>query len=176
MNKPNPLIPQGTFPDPRGRSHIRIAVFAILAVHVVLLTALLMAGCKKNADTDTGGDKAAAASTIYSNATPLPDATNGNLGAGAQTGALSAATSVAPTSSVPIPPPPTEVTSPSTTTEHVIVHGDSFYTLAKKYGGTMRAIADANSGVDSAKLKIGQKIRIPAPTAAWATAATHTTE
>jgi len=32
------------------RSHIRIAVFAILAVHLVLLFALLMAGCKKTSE------------------------------------------------------------------------------------------------------------------------------
>src|ERR1041384_520072 len=50
MNTPSPLIPQGTLPNARGRSHIRIAVFTILAVHVVLLGALLMAGCKKTTD------------------------------------------------------------------------------------------------------------------------------
>jgi len=41
MNTPSPLIPQGALPNARGRSHIRIAVFTILAVHVVLLGALL---------------------------------------------------------------------------------------------------------------------------------------
>ena len=46
MNKPNPLVPQGTFAD-KGKSHIRITVFAILAVHVVLLGVLLIAGCNK---------------------------------------------------------------------------------------------------------------------------------
>src|SRR5881296_1937968 len=58
MNTPNPLIPQGTFLQNRSRSQIRIAVFTILAVHMVLLSALLMAGCKKTTDatayTNTG--------------------------------------------------------------------------------------------------------------------------
>src|SRR5687767_10283764 len=47
---PNPLIPQGTFLEQKGRSHIRIAVITILAVHVVLLGSLLMAGCKRTTD------------------------------------------------------------------------------------------------------------------------------
>src|SRR5437870_3758007 len=69
MNTPSPLVPQGTFPDNRGRSHIRIAVFTILAVHIVLLGALLMAGCKKT--TDTTGESA----TAYTNA-PFQPPTN----------------------------------------------------------------------------------------------------
>src|SRR5262245_15253485 len=50
MNTPSPLVPQGAFPDSRGRSHIRIAVFSILAVHAVLLGTLLIFGCKKAPD------------------------------------------------------------------------------------------------------------------------------
>src|SRR6185436_2895915 len=46
-NAPSPLVPQGTLPDGRGKSHIRIAVFSILAVHAVLLGTLLIFGCKK---------------------------------------------------------------------------------------------------------------------------------
>src|SRR5258708_38224157 len=57
MNTPNPLIPQGTFPDNRGRTHGRIAVFAIMAIHVVLFGGLLMLGCRKP-DEDTA-DKGA---------------------------------------------------------------------------------------------------------------------
>src|SRR6188508_3355023 len=47
---PNPLIPKGTFLEQKSRSHIRIAVITILAVHVVLLGSLLMAGCKRTTD------------------------------------------------------------------------------------------------------------------------------
>src|SRR6185436_11010156 len=46
----SPLVPQGTLPDGRGKSHIRIAVFSILAVHAVLLGTLLIFGCKKAPD------------------------------------------------------------------------------------------------------------------------------
>jgi hypothetical protein len=61
MNKPNPLVPQGSFAE-KGHGHVRITVFAILAVHLVLLGVLLIAGCNKGGEqqppepppTDTG--------------------------------------------------------------------------------------------------------------------------
>src|SRR5690242_6219977 len=77
MNTPNPLIPQGTFADNRGRSHFRIAFFTILAVHVVLLGALLMAGCKKNPEESATDGKGTSGS--YSNIvlpTELPPPTS----------------------------------------------------------------------------------------------------
>jgi LysM repeat protein len=42
------------------------------------------------------------------------------------------------------------------------VKGDSFYKIAKANGVSVRALTDANPGVDSAKLKIGQVLQIPA--------------
>src|SRR3954463_3887179 len=49
--QPNPLVPQGTFESQaRGKSHVRIAVFTILAIHVVVLGALLIQGCKRDKD------------------------------------------------------------------------------------------------------------------------------
>jgi LysM repeat protein len=53
-------------------------------------------------------------------------------------------------------PPP-----PATTIEHVIAKGETFSELAKKYGVSVKAIQQANPGVDPAKLKLGQKINIP---------------
>jgi LysM repeat protein len=165
MNTPNPLVPQGTFPDNRGRSHIRIAVFTILAVHIVLLGALLMAGCKKTAETDTA-DKG------NSNNYPpvvVPEVTNPPAVVISNPPAVVASN---PPSITAILPPP-DLTPPSAGTDHVVVKGDSFYTLSKKYNVTMRAITDANPGVDSSKLKIGQKLKIPAASVASATSLAH---
>src|SRR5439155_4374500 len=53
--------------------------------------------------------------------------------------------------------------------QHVVVKGDSFSSIAKKYGVSTKAIAEANPGVDSSHLKIGQKLSVPAPTARTAT-------
>jgi LysM repeat protein len=153
MNTPNPLIPQGTFPDNRGKSHIRIAVFTILAIHVVLLGALLMAGCKKTADS---GPDVSSLATNFPPPPPLaPIETN------PPTPVVTPSAVLTPTP-VPVPLPPPEPIPVGT--EHVVVKGDSFYTLAKKYNVSSKAIAEANPGVDSAKLKIGQKLKIPAGT------------
>jgi LysM repeat protein len=171
-NTPNPLVPQGTLPGSRGTSHVRLAVFTILAVHLVLLAALLMAGCKKTQE-------------------PLPsDQTNIF-----QPPLLEPTTNifVPPPSLTPAPPPTTSVTPPPTTPvippvtpppvvppaaepgrEHVVAKGDSFYTLAKKYNTTIKAISDANPGVDSRRLKPGQKLNIPSGTAASAQPGTTT--
>jgi len=40
--------------------------------------------------------------------------------------------------------------------------GDSFYRLSKKYNVSTRSIVNANPGVDPSRLKIGQKVKIPA--------------
>jgi LysM repeat protein len=48
--------------------------------------------------------------------------------------------------------------------------GDSFYTIAKANGTTIKAIEAANPGVDSRRLKIGQKLVLPATDSAAAAA------
>jgi LysM repeat protein len=45
---------------------------------------------------------------------------------------------------------------------HTIASGDTFSTLARRYNVTLKAIEDANPGVDSSKLRVGQVITIPA--------------
>lgn len=180
MNTPSPLVPQGTFPDSRGKSQIRLAVFTILALHGVLLSTLLIFGCKKAPDQTADADPSA-----------ILTPTNTDIFAPPPPPTMALAPTTA--SEVPVPPPagipatvmdtqtpatavtsfvstPAATTSPppiaDTQREHVVLRGESFYVLAKKYGVTMKAIADANPGVDSARLKIGQKLVIPAPTPA----------
>ena len=167
MNKPNPLVPQGTFAD-KGKAHIRITVFAILAVHVVLLGVLLIAGCNKKATDGLAGDPGLPPTPPpLTNDTPVapaqwPGPPGANLAGG----------------NVPVPPPvpnippiPQPTIDPAlppaaSVTEHTVVKGDSFYTLGKQYKVGTKAIADANPNVDSTKLRLGQKLKIPAPKAA----------
>jgi LysM repeat protein len=49
-------------------------------------------------------------------------------------------------------------------TEHTILSGEHFTSIAKKYGVTVRAIQNANLTLDSRRLRIGQKVKIPPPT------------
>lgn len=163
-----------------GRSRVKIAVFSVLAVHVAALMALLMTqGCKREV-TQENTDLPPEVPTMDTNTLPPvdtnmlpPDVTS----------------NVALPPEVPLPPPTTQVMPPPTTgvtpvpmtppttaggSEYVIKAGDSFYTIAKQNGTTMKAIQDANPGVDSRRLKIGQKINLPAPAAAPTTSAVPT--
>src|SRR6266567_3692206 len=137
MNTPSPLVPQGTFPDPRGKSHIRITVFTILAIHVAFLCLLLLQACNRKAESN------------------FPEPTNPPAPANI---------AVTPPGPVVLPPPPPPELPAATALDHVVVKGDTFSTLAKKYSVTSKAIAEANPGGDSGRLKIGQKLKSPTPT------------
>ena len=151
MNTPNPLIPQGTLPDSRGKSRFHLAVLTIIAAHVVMLGGLLIAGCKKDEVPRTDAQ-------LTNDLTPYVPPV------------LFAQTNAVPVAVVATNPPPVDLAPPvphdpgvlaEGAKEHTIVKGDSFFTLAKKYGVTIKAITAANPGVDSSRLKIGQKIQIP---------------
>lgn len=175
MNTPNPLVPQGTFQD-KGKAQIRITVFAILAVHLVALGVLLIAGCNKKAEPEPAIDTGIppvppipvdtnAWPTPPSATPPVPDNT-GVLPPPVPANPGYPETNVSPTPVTPLPPldpvqpPQPELTSAAS--EHTILKGESFYTVGKKYGVGYKAIADANPGVNPNRLKIGQKIIIPA--------------
>lgn len=163
MNNESPLLPQGSFLDQKnkGRARVKIAVFIVLAIHGVGLMALLMQGCQKAPDTK-------GQTSIDTNTPVVPTFQPTN----------------APVLVDSNPPPPAlaetnmpPVTSPETTpaqppagavTQHKIAKGDTFAGLAKNYKVSVRAIQEANPGVDPAKLRIDQVIQIPAPAAAAA--------
>ena len=170
MNNPNPLIPQGSLLEQKAgsRPHLRIAI-AIVAVHLVFLGGLLIQGCGKE-DTNTKASQAA-------NESPLPPLTDSNLYSTslvAQPTREPAHTSTTvvtglPTSS-PGQLPSVEPALPATTREYVVIRGDNFTTIGKKFGVSAAAITKANPGVDSTRLQVGQKLVIPpAPSAATAT-------
>lgn len=160
MNTPSPLVPQGTFPDARGRSHVRIAVFTILGIHVVVLSALMIAGCKKD-------DKGLAGLPVDTNFPPLETIVRDPGPPPVVTTQTSAPPVVnQPPPTIILPPTPTDTPPPAATTEYVVLKGDSFYTIGKKFGVMTKAIEGANPAVDPKKLKIGQKIQVPAKTTA----------
>lgn len=191
---PSPLIPQGTFLNQKGKSHIRIAVFTILAVHVVVLGALLLQGCKRTTDTNARQNEETNAFAQWppSDLPPLDPITNTPSRfvppppppppfTEAST-ELEAPPIVPETATIAEPPPPPvsstiveEEPPPTPTgTEHVIIQGDSFYSLAQKYGVSTKAIANANPNVDPRRLQIGQKVYVPAPDPSTASAASST--
>ena len=159
----SPLLPQGSFLEQKnkGRARAKIAVFVVLAIHGIGLMALLMQGCKPSSPSTLGTSGSDTNSTIpefVSTNLPTLDDTN---------------VSYSVPTNIPVPPdsllssastssvPPQPVTAG--TTDHKIVKGDNFSTLAKNYHVSANAIREANPGVDPNKLKIGDTLHIPAP-------------
>jgi LysM repeat protein len=150
MNNPSPLIPQGSLLEQKAKkqSRLKIAVFAVLAINIIPLTlALLLQGCKREQPV------------------PPPEPQMGtNVDTTMPTADTNMPPYVAPTSAPPVVVEPPVVT-PSVT-EYTIEKGDTFFGIAKKHGVSMKAVKDANPGVEPTKLKLGQKIVIPAAAAA----------
>lgn len=189
MNNPNPLLPQGSLQSQsKGKSNFRIAVFTILAIHVVLICGFLIQGCKREpVQTEPVASEPTNQTTetfepIGSNDTfaPLPTDTNafatyepapGTVSTAAPgiatTGGVSTLPPVTPTNLTPsVPTTEPLLTEPAApvgeTTTHVVAKGEMLSTIARKYKVTVRAIEDANPGVNPTRLQIGQKLTIPA--------------
>jgi LysM repeat protein len=126
----------------KRRSRVKVAVLCVLAVNVIGLMALLMQGCKRE-------------QTEVENQAPL-ETTN-------ETEMMSTNLPAEVASNPPVQPPVAPVAAG---TEYVVVKGDSLSKIAKKYGVTVKAIEAVNPGIDPNKLKVGQKVTIPAGTGA----------
>jgi LysM repeat protein len=154
MNNPNPFVPKGSILEAQSkrRSRLKLAVFCVIAVGVAGLSAMLIQGCKREqppADTD--------------NSTPTIDTNTPTI---ADTNPPAMDTNP-PVIVPPVTNPPVAVVPPVETagTEYVVVKGDILATIAKKNGVTLKALEAANPGVVPTKLKVGQKLSLPAPTA-----------
>jgi LysM repeat protein len=51
--------------------------------------------------------------------------------------------------------------APAAARQYAVLKGDSFYKIAKANGVSLKALAEANPGIDSAKLKAGQVLQLP---------------
>jgi LysM repeat protein len=147
MNNPNPFVPQGSLLEEKNktRSRVKLAVFCVVVINVLGLTALLMQGCKREQTAENP------VTTVDTN---LPPTVETNLPPVAET-------------NPPVLPPPVGTPTPpqvpeNAATEYIVVQGDTFSKIAKKFGVTVKAVEAANPGVEPTKLKVGQKLSIPA--------------
>jgi LysM repeat protein len=176
MNTPNPLLPQGSLPA-RATSKIGFKILMILAIHVVVIGGLLMQGCSKDKASTTGAtDTATATNTSPTPTTPeyaptpaAPATTASTPAPVPSTGSSAALTTPlpAPVASTPTPAPTpmpaaTPASTPGVAKEYVIVSGDTLAVIAKRNGVSIKALQDANPGVEPKKLQIGHKLQIPA--------------
>jgi LysM repeat protein len=154
MNNQSPLIPQGSLLEQpnKGRARVKIAVFLVLAIHGLGLMALLMQGCKKEPDAGT-------ASAPESTNTPPPAFVEPTNTPPAPTNLVTA-----PSNTTPVLPLVEPVAQPpaANPTDYVIVKGDTFSTIAKKFHVSVKSLLEANPSVEPTKLKIGQSIHVPA--------------
>jgi LysM repeat protein len=157
MNTPNPLNPQGSFLEQKdkGRARVKIAVIFVLSIHAVGLLALLMQGCKPEPEMPAPESMTNTASAFVEPTNPAATSNN------AAVTPPVAPPVIEPFQPVVSPTPPTTIGA----TEYKVAKGDSFSTIAPKFHVTVKALAAANPGVDSSKLKIDQTLHIPAPTA-----------
>jgi LysM repeat protein len=169
MNNQSPLIPQGSLLDQRnkGRARVKIAIFLVLAIHGIGLMALLMQGCKQQPDSSSANTNTTTNADAFTNSAPaFIEPTNSPSVADTLP-----ATNVAP---APIVEPTPPVTAPAVSqpSDYIIVKGDTFSTIAKKFHVTIKSLQEANPAVEPTKLKIGLSVHIPASTGAVATTST----
>jgi LysM repeat protein len=140
----------------RRRERFKIGVMAFVAMNIVLFLGLLIQGCQREpGNTDTAA------------APPVPDTNETGVAAGTAdtnsavppTSELTPTNAYASTETKPVP------AAPAATTDYTVVKGDSFSKIAKAQKVTVRALTEANPGVDSAKLKVGQVLHVPQSTA-----------
>jgi len=167
MNNPNPFLPQGSFLEQKNkaRTRLKIAVYFSISLSVMALMALLIQGCRKpNDTTDTGSADTNNTPQLPTNP-PDMSATN-----------ATAMTPPPPETNPPNPPPapPPQVMPPPavTTEDYTVIKGDTLAGIAKKSHVSLRALQDANPGVDAKKLKIGQKLHLPSAASTPAAGAT----
>lgn len=188
MNTPSPLVPQGTQP-PRGKTSLYFKVLMILAVHVVLIGGMLLQGCKdtsKDQAKDPALSQAGGDTTSPSNSMAATDPSVQPVSAASLSNqAVATMPAVAPQ---PMPSPAvastpmvsTTPTAPATPApadtgmgngkDYIIAKGDTMGAIARRNSISIKALMDANPGVSPKKLKIGQKLEIPASTGAIAAA------
>lgn len=189
MNTQSPLTPLGRVPE-NGRPVTKVVVITIVALHVVFFTGLLFQGCRRPttqtahtpdlglattptnpppADTFAGYTPPYTPPTMGTT-TPTSPAATGTM-PHADTGANLPATlptnlwtglTMQPTNLVATPEPAPEP-APAAVTEHTIAPGDTPAKIARKYGISLEQLREANPTMDDRRLRIGQKLQIPAP-------------
>ena len=166
MNNPNPFVPKGSLLQQQGarRTQLKVAVSCVLAVSVIGLVAMLIQGCKRerpDADTNTS-------TTESTNAVPMDSTNNPPLSVSNPPVAMPPVASNSPVVPPPLAPSvaPVAPVAPAVPevggSEYVVAKGDSLAKIAKKAGVSLKALQAANPGVVPTKLKVGQKLVIPA--------------
>jgi len=150
----------------QGRGRVKLYIFFVLALHFVGLMGLLMLGCQKEKEPAIKEAEAAKAPAFdaYTNSSAMDTNTYASSPIDTNPPPAAPVIDTNPPVAAPTPALATPTVAP-TGSEYVIVKGDTFASIAKKQGVSVRALKEANPNVNPAKLKINQKIQLPAPKA-----------
>lgn len=182
MNNPNPFVPQGSLLEQQSkrRSRLKLGVLCVLAVGIAGLAAILIQGCKREEDQDQNSPDLSQNTPQVDTNAPVETDTNQPPVEGSNAApetATSQTPGAAPTTETAPPPAPEPAPAPAPTeSEYVIVRGDTLGKIAKANGITLRALEDANPGVQPTRLHVGQKLVLPAGAATTGAGAAAETE
>ena len=167
MKKLNPFSGPGSLQaerQQRRRQQFKVVVWAVVAANVVLFLGMLIQGCRgEPAPTETGSNSAAEVTA---------SGTNGAAAAQQQPAGDSPVPPTyesVPTGAQPLTKPVTEAVidraptpAPVAVRQYAVLKGDSCYKIAKANGVSLKALTEANPGVDSTNLKVSQVLQLPA--------------
>ncbi len=166
MKKLNPFGGPGSLQAERQqkrREQLKVVVWVVVAANVVLFTGMLIQGCRGEPSTTepapgsaaevtaTDTNSTAAAQQKQAGDSPVPPAFEP-----VPTSAEPLTNTVAETVTNRAPAP-----APAATRQYAVLKGDSLYKIAKANGVSLKALAEANPGTDSVKLKAGQVLQLP---------------
>ncbi len=141
------------------RGQFKIVVWTIVAANMLLFAGMLIQGCQREPATAVNQDanpvETASSDTNGAAVVPQTPGTNAPATPTFEAPAANPAVAAAATNAAPEPAQPGA-------RQYVVVKGDSFYKIARANRVSMKALADANPGVNSAKLKVGQSLQVPA--------------
>lgn len=135
---------------------MKVAVFCVVALSVASLTAMLIEGCKREETENPPVD---------TNQVTSVD-TNAQLEASNPPVVVPPISTNVPTANIsaPLPnvatPMPTE--APESGSTYVVVKGDTLGKIAHAHGVSVKALEAANPNVQPTRLKLGEKLNIPA--------------
>ena len=156
-------------------------VLLILALMVVGLGACSRSAEEREAQTPEAAGTAVGSSPSASEAAPAPGETvvsavtpvAGSPGAGTQeTPVAGTQPTAAPSDGTSVTSQPTQAPAPAATTAppasssgstivHTVQRGETTYSIARRYGTTVNAIAQANGMVNPSHIVVGQQLKIP---------------
>lgn len=168
MSNPNPFVPKGSLLEQQSkrRSNLKIGVSCVLAVGIIGLLAMLIQGCKRESSSDntpTSSEQESNQPAIATDTNQPPPTIDTNVPAAtAPPGGVPAPQ---PAVTAPAPAPaPVEAPAPAEASgsEYIVVSGDTLGKIAKKNGVSLKALEAANPDVNPKRLKVKQKLIIPA--------------